>query len=144
MFQTQENPWKSITLKMSIWNNTNVVLLYHCNNIVGVTRVHWRIYILRKIRLCVVDLEGQFRTTLQAKDINLLIWKFRSITLIFFLIFVGVVKSSAFCTLLLLFQRVKSTKNCNLKQKCDSNISTLLVSWKVPYSLKPFECKVDH
>ena len=31
------------------------------------------IYISRKIRLCVVDLEGQFQTTLQAKPINLFI-----------------------------------------------------------------------
>ena len=36
------------------------------------------IYISQKIRLCVVDLEGQFQTTLQAKPINLFIWKFRS------------------------------------------------------------------
>ena len=28
------------------------------------------IYISQKIRLCVVDLEGQFQTTLQAKDID--------------------------------------------------------------------------
>ena len=65
------------------------------------------IYISRKIRLCVVDLEGQFQTTLQAKPINLFIWKFRSIILIFLLFFAGVVKSSAFCTLLMLFQRVE-------------------------------------
>ena len=31
------------------------------------------IYISRKIRLCLVDLEGKFQTTLQAKDTNFLI-----------------------------------------------------------------------
>ena len=63
------------------------------------------IHISRKIRLCLVDLEGQFQTTLQAKAINFLIWKFRSIILIFLLFFAGVVKSSAFCTLLMLFPK---------------------------------------
>ena len=37
----------------------------HCN--------YLDIYISRKIRLCVVDLDGQFQTTLPVKDINLLI-----------------------------------------------------------------------
>ena len=73
--------------------------LPHCN--------YLNIYISRKIRLCVVDLEGQFQTTLPAKPINFSIWKFRSIILIFLLFFAGVVKSSAFCTLLMLFQRVE-------------------------------------
>ena len=40
---------------------------------------------LRKIRLCVVDLEGKFQTNLQAKSITFLGWKFRSIILIFLL-----------------------------------------------------------
>ena len=65
------------------------------------------IYISRKIRLCVVDLEGKFQTNLQAKLLNFLVWKFRSIILNFLLFFAGFVKSSAFCTLSLLFQRIE-------------------------------------
>ena len=65
------------------------------------------IYISRKIRLCVVDLEGKFQTNLQAKLLNFLVWKFRSIILNFLLFFAGFVKSSAFCNLSLLFQRVE-------------------------------------
>ena len=60
--------------------------------------------------MCAVNLEDQFQTCLVAKLINFLIWKFRSIILIFLLFFAGVVKSSAFCTLLLLFQRVEVLK----------------------------------
>ena len=55
----------------------------------------------------VVDLEGQFQTSLQASIINFLIRKLRSITLIFLLFFAGIVESTAFCTLLLLFCRVE-------------------------------------
>ena len=65
------------------------------------------IYISLKIRLCVVNLEGNFQTNLQAKLLNFLVWKFRSIILNFPLFFAGFVKSSAFCNLSLLFQRVK-------------------------------------
>ena len=65
------------------------------------------IYISQKIRLCVVDVEVQFQTSLQAESINFLIWKFRSIILIFLLFFAGIVKSTAFCTLSLLFQWVE-------------------------------------
>ena len=64
------------------------------------------IYISRKIRLCVVDLQGKFQTNLLAKPINFLVWKFKSIILIFLLFFAEFVKSTAFYTLLLLFQRV--------------------------------------
>ena len=64
------------------------------------------IYISQKTRLCVVNLEDQFQTCLEAKLINFLIWKFRSIILIFLLFFAGVVKSSAFCKLLLLLLTV--------------------------------------
>ena len=60
------------------------------------------VYISRKIRLCVVDLEDQF----QSKLIIFFTWKFRSVILIFLLFFAGIVKSTAFYTLLLLFQRV--------------------------------------
>ena len=68
------------------------------------------IYISQKTRLCVVNLEDQFQTCLEAKLINFLILKFRSIILIFLLFFAVVVKSGAFCTLLLLFQRVEVLK----------------------------------
>ena len=59
-----------------------------------------------KIRLCVVDLKGQFQTTLRIKDIIFLIWKFRPTILIFLLFFAGIVKSSAFWTLSMLFLKV--------------------------------------
>ena len=68
------------------------------------------VYISQKTRLCAVNLEDQFQTCLVAKLINFLIWKFRSIILIFLLFFAGIVKSIAFCTLLLLFQRVEVLK----------------------------------
>ena len=65
------------------------------------------IYISQKIRLFVVDLEEvKFQTNLQAKLINFLVWKFKSIIWIFLLFFAEFVKSTAFYTLLLLFQRV--------------------------------------
>ena len=48
---------------------------------------HLGIYILQKARLYVVNLESQFQTSLEAKLINLLIWKFRSIIFIFLLFF---------------------------------------------------------
>ena len=63
----------------------------HCSNL--------DIYISQKTRLCIVNLEGQFRVSLEAKLINFLIWKFRSIILIFLLFFAGIVKSSASWTL---------------------------------------------
>ena len=64
------------------------------------------IYISQNIRLCKGNFEGEFQTTLQAKGINFFIWKFRFIILIFLLFLAEFVKSTAFCTLLLLFQRV--------------------------------------
>ena len=64
------------------------------------------IYISWKIRLCVVDKENKFQTNLQAKLINFLVWKLKIIILIFLLFFAQFVKSSAVCTMLLLFQRV--------------------------------------
>ena len=53
-------------------------------NILQIVRAH--IYISRKIRLCVVDLEGKFQTNLQAKLINFLVWKFRSTILLLLLL----------------------------------------------------------
>ena len=64
------------------------------------------IYISRKIRLCVVDFEGKFQANLQAKLFISLVWKFKSIIIIFLLFIAEFVKYSAFYTLMLLFQRV--------------------------------------
>ena len=61
------------------------------------------IHISQKIRLCEDDFEGKFQTSVQASIMNFLIWKFRFIILIFLLFLAGVVKSTAFCTQLLLF-----------------------------------------
>ena len=68
------------------------------------------IYISQNIRLCKGDFEGQFQTSLQARIMIFFIWKFIFIILIFFLFFARIVKSTAFCTLLLLFQRVEVLK----------------------------------
>ena len=51
--------------------NYRTVTCTHCS--------YLDIYISQKIRLCVVDLEGKFQTIIQAKLINFLVWKFRSI-----------------------------------------------------------------
>ena len=64
------------------------------------------IYISQNLKLCKGDFAGKFQIILQAKGINFFIWKFRFIILIFLLVFAEFVKSTAFCTLLLLFQRV--------------------------------------
>ena len=74
------------------------------------TVAFWTFTFHKKTRLCVADLADQFQMCLEAKLINFLIRKFRSVILIFLLFFAGVVKSSAFCTLLLLFQRVEVLK----------------------------------
>ena len=71
--------------------------LVHCS--------YLNIYVSRKIRLCLVDLEEKFQTTLQVKGINFSIWKFRYIILIFLLFFAGIVKFRAFCTSLMLFPK---------------------------------------
>ena len=63
-----------------------------------------------------VDFEGQFQTSLKAESIYFLISKFKSIRLIFLLFFAGIVKSTAFCTLWLLFQELKYL-DYNLMQK---------------------------
>jgi predicted membrane metal-binding protein len=87
------------------------VLLTNLNNRLSLTQTvahcsYLDIYISRKIRLCVVDFVGKFQTNLPAKPINFLVWKFKSIILIFLLFFAEFVKSTAFYTLLLLFQKV--------------------------------------
>jgi hypothetical protein len=70
----------------------------HCN--------YLDIHISQKIRLFKGDFEDKFQFNLQAKSITFLGWKFRSITIIFLLFFAEFVKSTAFYTLLVLFQRV--------------------------------------
>ena len=71
----------------------------HCSNL--------NIYTSPKIRLSLVDLEGQVQVNFLTKPIILFIWKFKSKMLIFALFFAGVVKSSTFCTLLMLFPIVE-------------------------------------
>ena len=63
------------------------------------------IYISQNIRLCKGDFEGQLQTSLEARIMYFLNWKFIFIIIIFLLFFAGIVKSTAFCTLLLLFQK---------------------------------------
>ena len=63
------------------------------------------IHISQKIRLCNGDFEDKFQASVQASIMNILIWKFNFIMLIFLLFFAGVVKSTAFCTQLLLFRK---------------------------------------
>ena len=52
------------------------------------------------------DLEEKFQTNLQVKPITFLVWKFKSIVLIFLVFFAEFFKSTAFQKLLLLFQRI--------------------------------------
>ena len=74
----------------------------YCNpyaNLLEVTLPHCSyldIYISRKIRLCIVDLEGKCQTKLQAKLLNFLVWKFRSIILIFLLFFCRICQIQCF------------------------------------------------
>ena len=89
--------WKRLFIRMPIDRFDWYCTMAHCS--------YLNIYISRKIRLCGVDLEGQFHTTLLANDIIFLIWNLRSIILIFLLFFAGVVKSTVFCTLLMLFPK---------------------------------------
>ena len=89
--------WQTIIWSINIYSRWNLICA-HCS--------YLEIYISRKIRSCVVDLEDKFQTNLQAKLLNFLVWKFKSIILIFLLFFAEFVKSTAFYTLLLLFQRV--------------------------------------
>ena len=63
------------------------------------------IYISQKIRLCKGDFESKFQTSVQASIMNFLVRKFKFLQLIFLLFLAGVVKSTAFCTQLLLFQK---------------------------------------
>ena len=88
----------------SIPTNFRSFLFCHALQLTCAHCSHLDIYISQKTRPCVVNLEGQFQTSLEAKLSNLLIPKLRSIILIFLLFFAEIVKSSAFCTLLLLFQ----------------------------------------
>ena len=58
-------------------------------------------------RLWVVEVEGKVQVTLEAKLINILIWKLCFFQLVFILFLAGVKKSSAFCTLWLLYPKVE-------------------------------------
>ena len=77
------------------------------------------IYISQKTRLCVVNLEDQFQMSLEAKLINFLIWKFRSIILIFLLFFAELSNPVLFAQCCCYSKELKYL-NCNLTQKCDS------------------------
>ena len=92
----QEGPW---ILPLQLHQQATTA---HCS--------YLDIYISQNIRLCKGDFEGKFQTILQAKGINFFIWKFTFIILIFLLVFAEFVKSTAFYTLLLIFQRVDISK----------------------------------
>ena len=101
------------------WNPTRLIIQeWHCNRDIHSRLTSWHtgfqatahwscldIYISQNIRLCKGDFEGQFQTSLQARIMIFFTWKFISIIPIFLLFFAGVVKSTAFCTQLLLFQK---------------------------------------
>ena len=97
------------------------------NNMPKHTVVIWTFTFHKKTRLYVVNLEGQFQTSLEAKLINLLIWKFRSIILIFLLLLAGIVKSSAFCTLSMVF---KKGWNVWVTFLCQIAMHVIQLSWK--------------
>ena len=61
-------------------------------------------------RLWVVEVEGKVQVTLEAKLINISVWKLCFFQLIFILFLAGVEKSSAFCTLWLLYPKVEISK----------------------------------
>ena len=89
------------------------------------------IYISQKIRLCEDDFEDKFQFNLQAKSITFLDWKFSSIILIFLLFFAEFVKSTAFYTLLLLFQRVDM-----FELRFDAKITIQICLWYSSNSVK--------
>ena len=73
------------------------------------------IWMSQKNRLFEGDFEGKFQTSIQASITNFLIWKNRSIVLIFLLFFVGDVKSTAFRTHLVLFKNGWNESNFCIK-----------------------------
>ena len=89
------------------------------------------IYISQNIRLWRVILSPNFKQLYRLKILNFLIWKFKSIILIFLLFFAWVVKSSAFCTHLILFQRVE--------------ICTWIAIWSknVTQTIQPFQNSIS-
>ena len=109
-----------------------------------------KIYISRKIRLCVFGLEDKFQTNLQAKLINFLVWIFRSNILMFLLFFAEFVKSS--------FQRVdifelQFLHRMALKFVLQINYTQTNFSWNVnvqvatiykpSWNLEIYSCKVN-
>ena len=87
-------------------------------------------YISQKIRLCVVDLEGKYQTTLQAKPINFLIWKFRSIVLIF-LFFNSCQIQCILHTVDAIPKRLNHLSQI-LEPNCNSSTSTLYLCTYIP------------
>ena len=85
-FDRQNSIWKDWNRKIRV-SALRMCTAAHCS--------YLDIYISQNIRLCKCNFEGKF-----------LIWKFRFIILIFLLFVAEFVKSTAFCTLMLLFQRV--------------------------------------
>ena len=66
----------------ALWEASTDIFCYFCLPPRHTVAIYLDICISRKIRLCVVDLEGKFQTNLQVKLINFLVSK--SIILIFF------------------------------------------------------------
>ena len=98
-----------------------VVQLYnaHCS--------YLDIYISQKIRLCVVDLEDKSQTNLQAKLLNFLVWKFKSVILIFFYFLQKLLNSVLFAHCAILWWSIHvshifaSNRNSNISTLCNSS-----------------------
>ena len=84
--------WYKFSHLIYVW--TRVLTLAHCS--------YLDVYISQNIRLCNGDFEGWFQTSLQSSIMIIFIWNIMFILPIFLLFFV---KSTAFCTLLLLCQK---------------------------------------
>ena len=97
----------------------------YCNpyaNLLEVTLPHCTyldIYISRKIRLCVVDLEGKFQTNLQAKLLNFLVWKF-NLLYPFFFYFLQNLSNPVLFTHCCCYSKELTYLNCVLMQKSQS------------------------
>ena len=77
------------------------------------------IYISRKFGLCVIDLKGKFQSNLQAKLLNFLVWKFRSIILNF-LLFLQDFPNLVLFACCHCYSKELKYLNCDLKQ-CDGS-----------------------
>ena len=94
-------------LKVRIFQKVSFIMA-HCS--------YLEIYISLKIRLCLVDFEGKFQTNLQAKLFNFLVWKFKSIMVIF-LLFLQNLSNRVLCTHCCCYSKELTSWNCNLMQK---------------------------